>query len=113
MILGASVDETTICLDQVSINSLLLQFKYLFMLLVSIFGGVSTLKRSSLGPRGMSYDRSHVHLGRGKIAHVYMQLSTLQPTWTLYLMEKNKKARFNPPELGFLQDVCSLEGKRA
>jgi hypothetical protein len=97
------MDKTTICLDQVSINSLLLQFESLFKLLVSSFGGVSTLKRSALGPCGLSYDRPHVHLGRGKTAHVYMRLSSLQPTWTLYLMEEIfKKERVNPPELDFL-----------
>jgi hypothetical protein len=30
-----------------------------------------------------------------------------------YLMKKLKKSRVDPPELGVLQDVCSLEGKRA
>jgi hypothetical protein len=87
------MDETTICLDQVSINSLLLQFKSLFMLLVSSFGGALTLKRSALVPHGLSYDRPRVHSGRGKTACVYTRLSSLQPTWTLYLMEKNLKKK--------------------
>ena len=68
VILGATVNEKTICLDQVSINSLLLQFKSLFMLWVSSFGGASTFKRLALGPRVLSYDRPRAHSGRGKTA---------------------------------------------
>jgi hypothetical protein len=85
------VDETTIFLDQVSINSLFFQFKSLFMLWVSSFVGASTFKRSALGPRGFSYDRPHVHSGRVKTACVYMRLSSLQPVWTPLLNEKIKK----------------------
>jgi hypothetical protein len=97
------VDEMTICLDQVSIKSLLLQFKSLFMLLVSSFGGASTFKRLALGPRGLSYDRPRVHSGRGKTAHVYMRRSSLQLAWTPLLMKKKKKkTRVDPPELGVL-----------
>jgi hypothetical protein len=82
------VDETTICLDQVSINSLLLQFKSFFMHLVSLFGGALNLKRSDLGLHGLSYDNPRVHSSRGKTVHVYTRLSSLKLTWTLYLMEK-------------------------
>jgi hypothetical protein len=57
------MDKTTICLDQVSIDSLLLQFKSLFMLLVSSFGGASTLKSSALGPCRLYYDKLRVHSG--------------------------------------------------
>jgi hypothetical protein len=50
------VDEMTICLDQVSINSLLLHYKYLFMLWVSSFGGASTFKRSGQKVLNMDTD---------------------------------------------------------
>ena len=45
VILGAIVDETTICLHQVNRNSLILQFIPLFTYWVSFFRGASNFKK--------------------------------------------------------------------
>jgi hypothetical protein len=77
------MDKMTIRLDQVSINYLLFLFNSLFMHLIWFLGGASNFKRLALGPRGLSYDSLHVHSLCLMSEHVYMRLSSQQPTWTL------------------------------
>jgi hypothetical protein len=63
------------------------------MHLILFFGGASTFKKLALSPRELSYDSPHVHSGGRKTAHVYMRLSSLQPAWTLHLIEKILKIK--------------------
>jgi hypothetical protein len=56
----------------------------------------------------------HVYIRAEKKLHTCTRdCHHYNPRGPLYLMKKFKKTRVNPPELGVLQDVCSLEGKRA
>jgi hypothetical protein len=108
------VDETTIRLDQVSINYLIFQSNSLFVHLVSFFGGASSFKRSALRPRGMSYDSLCVHSLCLMADRVYKRLSSQQPVWTLHLVQKKlKKQELTILKFSHVQDVCALERKRA